>query len=68
MVDEPVANVDAESARVILAALAQLRVGRTCLANTHESTLVTHADAVYRLAHGCVTLAPRLRPVLELAR
>ncbi len=68
VLDEPLANVDAESARVILTALAQLRVGRTCLAITHESTLVTHADAVYRLAHGCVTLVPRRRPVLELAR
>ncbi|MEZ5419013.1 MAG: ABC transporter ATP-binding protein [Vicinamibacterales bacterium] len=67
LLDEPLANVDAESARVILEALARLRVGRTCVAITHESTLVAHADAVYRLANGRVAAVPR-RPVLEVAR
>lgn len=68
LLDEPLANVDAESARVILAALHRFRVGRTCLAITHESSLVAHADVLYRLAQGTVTLEPRPRPVLELAR
>jgi ATP-binding cassette subfamily B protein len=68
LLDEPLANVDAESARVILAALARLRAGRTCVAITHESTLVAHADVVYQLAGGTIALAPRRRAVLELAR
>lgn len=54
LLDEPLANVDAVSARVILDALDRLRVGRTCLAITHESALVDHADVVYRLAAGTV--------------
>lgn len=52
LLDEPLSNVDAGSARVILSALEQLRVGRTCIAITHESTLVAHADVVYRLHQG----------------
>lgn len=54
LLDEPLANVDAASARVILGALDRLRVGRTCLAITHESALVERADVVYRLTHGTV--------------
>ncbi len=68
LLDEPLANVDAESARLILAALHRFRVGRTCLAITHESTLVAHADVVYRLAQGTVTLEPHPRHWLEPVR
>lgn len=66
LLDEPLANVDSESAAVILHALQRLRVGRTCVAITHESTLVAHADVVYRLNHGLVVEEPRPR-ALELA-
>jgi ABC-type multidrug transport system fused ATPase/permease subunit/glycosyltransferase involved in cell wall biosynthesis len=52
LLDEPLANVDAASAAVILKALERLRSGRTCLAITHESTLVTYADDVYCLKDG----------------
>ena len=52
LLDEPLANVDAASAAVILKALDRLRSGRTCLAITHESTLLKYADNVYCLKQG----------------
>jgi ATP-binding cassette subfamily B protein len=52
LLDEPLANVDSASAAVILQALEQLRAGRTCLAITHESTLLQYADDVYCLKDG----------------
>lgn len=52
LLDEPLANVDAASAAVILKALDQLRAGRTCLAITHESTLLKYADDIYCLEEG----------------
>jgi ABC-type multidrug transport system fused ATPase/permease subunit len=52
LLDEPLANVDAASAAVILKALDRLRSGRTCLAITHESTLLKYADNVYCLKEG----------------
>ncbi len=68
LLDEPLANVDAESAQVILEALERLRVGRTCLAITHESTLVSRADVVYRIADGTVRAETRPRQMLEIVR
>ena len=52
LLDEPLANVDAASSLVILNALERLRAGRTCLAITHESTLLKYADNVYCLKEG----------------
>jgi ABC-type multidrug transport system fused ATPase/permease subunit/glycosyltransferase involved in cell wall biosynthesis len=52
LLDEPLANVDAASAAVILKALDRLRTGRTCLAITHESTLLKYADDIYCLRDG----------------
>ncbi len=52
LLDEPLANVDAASAAVILKALDRLRPDRTCLAITHESTLLKYADNVYCLKEG----------------
>jgi ABC-type multidrug transport system fused ATPase/permease subunit/glycosyltransferase involved in cell wall biosynthesis len=52
LLDEPLANVDAASAAVILKALDRLRAGKTCLAITHESTLLKYADDVYCLKEG----------------
>ena len=52
LLDEPLANVDVASAAVILKALDQLRAGRTCLAITHESTLLKYADDIYCLEEG----------------
>jgi ATP-binding cassette subfamily B protein len=54
LLDEPLANVDADSAAVILAALERLRAHRTCLAITHQTQLLDYADVVYRLDAGRV--------------
>lgn len=54
LLDEPLANVDAASAAVILRALDSLRATRTCLAITHQTQLLDYADAVYRLEDGRV--------------
>ncbi|HEX8722080.1 MAG TPA: ABC transporter ATP-binding protein [Pyrinomonadaceae bacterium] len=54
LLDEPLANVDDASAAVILCALDRLRATRTCLAITHQTQLLGHADVVYRLDGGRV--------------
>jgi ABC-type multidrug transport system fused ATPase/permease subunit len=54
LLDEPLANVDAASAAVILKALEHVRAGRTCLAITHESSLLQHADDIYHLEDGVI--------------
>jgi ABC-type multidrug transport system fused ATPase/permease subunit len=55
LLDEPLANVDAASAVVILKALDHLRATRTCLAITHQTQLLAYADVVYRLDAGQTT-------------
>lgn len=52
LLDEPLANIDATSAAVIIAAIDRLRATRTCLAITHQPELLDYADVVYRLDHG----------------
>ena len=68
LLDEPLANVDAASAAVILKALEHLRAERTCLAITHQSSLLQYADDVYHLEAGQIrrdergqSLHPKLR-------
>lgn len=68
LLDEPLSNVDAESAEVILRALARIRAGRTCVAITHESSLVSHADRVYRLEGGRLAEDRHSRRLLEAVR
>ena len=68
LLDEPLSNVDAASARVIHEALTRLRVGRTCVAITHETSLLSRADVVYRLSHGTVSMDKRGTRVLEAVR
>lgn len=52
LLDEPLANVDAASAAVILEALDRIRLGRTCLVITHEEALINKAGVVYHLENG----------------
>ncbi len=52
VLDEPLANVDPESQRIILNGLETLRAGRSCLAITHQFGLLAHADVVYRMERG----------------
>ena len=52
LLDEPLANIDAESANVILEALDRLRTTQTCFAVTHEQSLAARADRLYRLENG----------------
>lgn len=54
LLDEPLANIDAASATVIMNALERIRVGRTCLVITHESELMNKADVVYHLDGGVI--------------
>ncbi len=54
LLDEPLANIDAASAAVIMAALDRIRAGRTCLVITHESELMNMADVVYHIEDGRV--------------
>lgn len=67
LLDEPLANVDADSAAVILDAIAELRRTTTCFAVTHEARLVALADRVYRLVDGQLVEAsrPTLRVLAE---
>jgi ATP-binding cassette, subfamily B, bacterial len=58
LLDEPLANVDAESAAVILDAIDRLRRTCACFAITHDSALVDRADRVYRLVDGRLVELP----------
>jgi ATP-binding cassette subfamily B protein len=65
LLDEPLANIDAESASVVLRAIAQLARRATCLAVTHDSALVAQADRVLHVDNGHVT--ERTAPTLVAA-
>jgi ATP-binding cassette, subfamily B, bacterial len=54
LLDEPLANIDADSAAVILNALDRLRRTQTCFAVTHDRALIERADRVYRIENGDV--------------
>jgi len=69
LLDEPLANIDAESASIVLQALDAIRATTTCLATTHERTLVDRADCVLRLEDGTVvTTRDGIRLVRAVAR
>ena len=61
VLDEPLANVDAQSATVIMNALQRIRTGRTCMIITHNPALCTIADEVLHLQNG------RLIPMQQTA-
>jgi ABC-type multidrug transport system fused ATPase/permease subunit len=52
LLDEPLSNVDPESAEVIMDALRQMRRSRTCIAITHQLALAEIGDVVLRLENG----------------
>lgn len=52
LLDEPLANVDTESQKIILDALDQIHPTRTCLVITHQLSLLDRADVVLRLDSG----------------
>lgn len=58
VLDEPLANVDPESQRIIVNALDRVRHDRTCLAVTHQSALVEQADVIARLDGQRITTQP----------
>jgi ATP-binding cassette, subfamily B, bacterial len=62
LLDEPLANVDPESATVILDAIEELRGVRTCFAVTHDQALVDRADRVCQLVDG--QLVERWQPAV----
>jgi len=57
LLDEPLANVDEQSAAVIINALKRIRIGRTCLVISHNPVLVDIADDVIALENGRVAPA-----------
>lgn len=58
LLDEPLANVDTESQAIIIAALDVIRVGRTCLAVTHQPILAQRADVVLQLKDHRISTIP----------
>jgi ATP-binding cassette, subfamily B, bacterial len=67
LLDEPLANVDPESATVILDAIEQLRGVRMCFAVTHDQSLVDRADRVCRLIDGQLVERWQAVPRLQAA-
>ena len=65
LLDEPLANVDEESAAVILDAIEELRETCTCFAVSHEASLAARADRIYRLVDGRL-VEERTEPVAAL--
>ncbi len=60
LLDEPLANVDADSQKIILDALDQIRQDRTCLVITHQLSLLDRADVVLRMENGQIVEAPEM--------
>jgi ATP-binding cassette subfamily B protein len=58
LLDEPLANVDDVSQRIIVDALRSLRGERTCLAVSHQPAIARIADRVLRLEDGALRTAP----------
>jgi ATP-binding cassette, subfamily C, bacterial CydD len=52
VLDEPTANLDAESAELVAESVERLRAGRTMLLIAHRPELVRHADRVVTLTAG----------------
>jgi ABC-type multidrug transport system fused ATPase/permease subunit len=70
VLDEPTANLDADSAHALGDAIERLSDGRTVLLITHDEELAANADRVIRLAAPHVEVAEpelRQRPVLAAA-
>jgi len=60
VLDEPLANVDADSQKIILNALDKIRSGRTCLVITHQLSILERADVVLQMEHGQIMEAPEM--------
>ncbi len=58
ILDEPTADLDAESAAVIVAAIGEAREGRAVLVIEHRPALARLADRVVRLADGKAVVEP----------
>jgi len=52
MLDEPLANIDAQSQQVILNALEQIRQYKTCLIISHMPVLINRANQLLKLENG----------------
>lgn len=55
ILDEPFANIDDVSRRIVLASLSANRDRRLCIAITHEHSLLAIADRVVRIDDGALT-------------
>jgi thiol reductant ABC exporter CydD subunit len=58
VLDEPTANLDPASARIVGEAIERLRPGRTILLIAHDAELAARADRVVTIAHGQVVGSP----------
>ncbi|MCH9698593.1 MAG: ABC transporter ATP-binding protein/permease, partial [Gammaproteobacteria bacterium] len=54
ILDEPLANIDAQSQSIIVGALNQIRLSKTCLVVSHQLNLINSADQLLRLEKGCI--------------
>lgn len=66
LADEPTANLDRDSADLVLSILQAFnRAGVTCVISTHDEYFLDRADRVIYLSQGRVTEAWRRNPVVE---
>jgi subfamily B ATP-binding cassette protein MsbA len=54
IMDEPTTGLDAASESLVLSALKNLMIGRTCIINAHRLATVRRADTIFVLQHGMV--------------
>jgi ABC-type bacteriocin/lantibiotic exporter with double-glycine peptidase domain len=52
LLDEPLANIDAQSQHIIINTLDQIRKHKTCLVISHMPVLVDRADQILTLKNG----------------
>jgi ATP-binding cassette, subfamily C, bacterial CydD len=57
LLDEPTADLDAQSAAVVASAVERLRAGRTVLLVTHDAELASRADRIVRIEAGALVEA-----------
>ncbi len=55
ILDEPLANIDAQSQHIIVDALGRIRHDKTCLVISHQPVFRNHADQLLQLENGQIT-------------
>jgi len=65
LLDEPLANIDEESGRILVQTLLRYRPGKIILAISHEKELANWADEIYELEQGVIRFVPSANSIID---